>query len=187
MTRNDTFFKLLFAIELALLPLIVFAYHFMEHTWIMCLFIAGVLVCRVWMEIFKDKFSFKSNLINAIGSVITLGFVLIFMACVKLISVPLAIVTVVVVVLTNIFKLCLFNKHMPELIEAVDFCFTMFECLTFIALAFVLVSDLVSNIAMFAIIITGAVSIAYKVFYAFKYMDLWINIKVAFKKIFRRK
>lgn len=183
MTRNDTFFKILFAIELAIIPLVIFAYHFMEQQWFMGLFIAGIFACRFWMEIFKNKASFQHLLINAIGSVLTLSLILIFFACIKLVNLPLAIVAIVAVVLCNVMKLVMRNKRMPEMIDAVDFCFMVFECLTLLALAFVLKSVLVVNIGLIAITITSAVSLVYKVFYAFKYTDLWINIK----KLFRRK
>ena len=43
MTRNDTFFKILFAIEIALLPLVMAA-EIMMPAWSMGLFIVGILV-----------------------------------------------------------------------------------------------------------------------------------------------
>ena len=183
MTRNDTFFKILFAIELALIPMVIFAYHFVDQVWTMPLIIAGILVCRVWMEIFKNKHSFQHHLINSIGSVITIGLILIFMACVKLIMVPVAVITFIVMILANALKLCFLNKSMPEIIDAIDFCYVVFECLILLALMFVVKTNFVANIAMFAVIITGIVSSAYKIFYACKYTDLIFNIK----KIFRRK
>lgn len=183
MARNDIFFKILFAIEVALLPLIIFSYHFVQQAWVMGILIAGVMVCRIWMEIFKDKHNFQHNVINSIGSIATIGIILIFLASVKVVVAPIAIVAVIMVVLGNVMKIAMFNKHMPDMINAVDLCYTMFECTALLTFAFARMSTLISNLGMFTLIITSAVSVVYKIYFAFKYTDLWNNIK----KFFTRK
>lgn len=183
MARNDLLFKILFALQVALIPLVIFAFHFVETAWVMGLLVGGAFVCHVWMEIFKDKFSFQHNLINSIGSIITIGLLLVFLACVEVIIVPIAVIAIIAVIFANIMKMAMLNKHMPEMIEAVDFCYTIFECILLLALAFARVSIIITNIAMFAVIITAVVTVAYKIFFAFKYTDLVSNIK----KLFTRK
>ena len=54
MTRNDTLFKILFAIEVALLPLTMAAYLLMP-TWSVCVFIAAILIAKIS---FSDQFNF---------------------------------------------------------------------------------------------------------------------------------
>ena len=54
MTRNNLLFKILFAIELALLPMVIFSYLFLAP-WAMGVFIAGVLLAKIWLHIFNDK------------------------------------------------------------------------------------------------------------------------------------
>jgi hypothetical protein len=72
---------------------------------------------------------------------------------------------------------------MPELIDAVDSCFMLFECLALVGLSFVVFYQLIANIALFALILTSAVSVAYK------FYRLFIKYSVAdrVKNLFRRK
>lgn len=181
MTRNDTFFKILFAIELALLPMVFFAQMLLPD-WSMGLFVAGILVAKIWVELFKNK-TFAHTLINAIGSIVVFSTLLIFFMSLGLINVVLGIFAVVFIVLTNIFKVVLHNKAMPETIEAIDFCYTLFEILTLVAFTFLVFYSLITSIGLFAILLTAVVSVAYKVFYVFKYMDVFGKLK----KLFRRK
>ena len=79
----------------------------------------------------------------------------------------------------QVMKVALFKHNMPEYVEAVDYCFMLFECLTIGALAFVMFYTLVDNIGMYAMLMTIAVSVIYKVYYTFKYTKA--------KNIFKRK
>ena len=72
MTRNDTFYKILFAIEIALLPLVM-AYYILFPTWVGGEFVAGVLVTKIWIELFKNKEDKVHTIINAIGNVLTIS------------------------------------------------------------------------------------------------------------------
>ena len=183
MAKNDTFFKILFAIELALLPLIIYAHNFIDVTWGLPLFVVALFVCRVWVEIFKDRQNFKSQLINSIGAVITFAFVMIFYACTTDISTVIVVLSIVAIVLVHTLKLALFNKTMPEFIDAVSFSFIIFECLSLLLVAFIHKAEFLANIGLISILIAGVVIILYKIYYAFRYTYLWSNIK----KLFRRK
>ena len=178
MTRNETFFKILFAISLALLPMTIFSYLFLP-TWAMSLFIAGLLLAKIWLELFKDKVKFSHNVIVAINSVATFTTMLILFAIAGLVNLALAIAVIIAVVLMCTTKLLLFKHHMPEYIDAVDYCFMIFECLTIGALAIASFYILITNIGIFAMLITAIVSVVYKTYFAFKYTKA--------KNIFKRK
>ncbi len=187
MTRNDTFYKILFAVELALLPL-VFAANLLLPMWTVGLFITGILVTKIWMVLFRDKENKVHTIINAIGGALEISTLVIFFTSIDLIeSVVLSVFIVVFVVLLNVFRIALVDSNMPEIIDAVDACFTIFEFLALIA--FVLISlivveltTVILNISTFALLLTSAVSVVYKVFYVFKINDIFNKIKNFFAR-----
>ena len=100
-----------------------------------------------------------------------------------LIGIALGVAVIVLVTLQNIYKITLYNKALSETIEAVDCCYTLFECLTLAAFTFLTFYALVSNIGLFAIILTSSVAVLYKTYYTFKYTNFISNLK----NLFRRK
>ena len=98
MTRNETFFKILFAISLALLPMTIFSYLFLPK-WAISLFIAGLLLAKIWLELFKDKVKFSHNLIISINSVAVFATLFILFAMSHVINTALAVVVIVAIVL----------------------------------------------------------------------------------------
>lgn len=181
MTKNDTFFKILFAIELALIPMVIYAHLFLE-TWAISLFICALLIAKIWREIFKEKDNKQHTIISAIASACVFGVLLIYFANVELLSLPLAIVTTIIMVLFNLLRVVLLNVNMGETIEAVDFCMIIFECLTLIAFIIMFYVETVTTIALWTLILTGAVSVIYKVYYGFRY-DNWAGkIKAIFTR-----
>lgn len=186
MTRNDTFFKILFAIEIALLPLIMASYIFVEgsnNEWTVGLFVAGILAVKIWIELFKNKDSKMHLIINAIGSILTVSTLVIFFTVKGYIdSVVLCVFVVILAVIMNLMKIALNGKNIPEMINAVDSCYMLFECLMLIGMTFVVVNSLVTNIALFALILTSVVSIAYKVYYILKFEGGIDKIKSLFRR-----
>ena len=180
MTKNDTFFKILFAIELALLPMTIFAYLFLPE-WSMGLFVAGILLSKIWIELFKNRASRTHEVIDVIGDVLVLGTLLIFFACNHIIHVALVSVVLVFVVLFNLFRILFFNKSMPDFIDAVDYCYMLFVVLTLISFTFVVFHTLVARIGLFAVLLTTVVSVCYKIYYSFRYTALKQNIIKLFK------
>ncbi len=181
MTRNDIFYKILFAISIALLPIVIFAYLYLPE-WSVSLIIAAILLCKIWIELFRDKTSFQHIIIDSVASILIFTTLLIFFAVIDKINLALAIVTIVLIVFANIYKIVFFKKSMPEFIDAVDYCYMLFECLTLVAFTFLIYYSLVTNIGLVAIILTTGVSVCYKIYYTFKYTKV-NNIF----KIFKRK
>ena len=180
MTRNDTFFKIMFAIEIALIPLVMASYLLMP-VWTVGLFLAGLLLAKIWMELFKSKSNRTHKIILAIGNIITISSLVIFFTVFNFIHLAMCIVVVSLAVLMNVFKLIV-RDVMPEMIEAVDSCYLLFECLSLVALAFVVFYELVTNIALFALILTAFVSVAYRFYYLMRYMGGMDKIKNLFRR-----
>ncbi len=186
MTRNDTFFKILFAIEIALLPMAMAAFLMMPE-WSVGIFVAGILVTKIWMELFKNKDDFIHVIINAIGNALTISTLVIFFTVKGYIGVAVCVFTVIAAVLMNAL-LVLTNKNtMPEMIDAVDTCYMLFEGLTLAGLTFVMFYGLITDIALFALVLTALVSVGYRLFYLYRQYDVTNKIKTLFARLFRRK
>lgn len=181
MTRNDTFYKILFAIQLALIPLVLAAYYLMED-WTVGLFIAGSLVVKIWMELFRVKENFTHKIISVVGNVLTLSTFIIFFTAKGYLNVALCVFAVLFLILMNILSVCLHDKTMPETIDAVDFCYMLFECFVLVGMTFVVFNQLVTNIGLFAILLTSLVSVVYKVYYVVKCTDFVGRIKSLFRR-----
>jgi len=181
MTRNNLLFKILFAIELALLPMVIFSNLFLAD-WAMGVFVAGVLLAKIWLHIFNDKTKASVTIIS-IGNILVFSVLLIlFMARVEQFNIGLGIAVLILIFLQNIFKIALYNKNISDTIEAVDQCYSLFECLTLIAFTFQLFYFLPTNIGLFAMLLTSAISVLYKVYYTFKYTNFVSNLKNMFRR-----
>lgn len=186
MTRNDRFFKLLFAIELALLPLVMASFIFTKNSelnWVPGLIVAGVLVVAIWLELFKNKQDRVHLIINAISSVLTTSSLTIFFAVYNYINVTLCVFVVLFAILMNVLKVVLHDKILPDMVNAIDSCYVLFECLLLVGLCFVVFHTLVTDIALFALLLTSVVSVSYKLFYVARYYSVFERIK----NLFRRK
>ncbi len=181
MTRNDIFFKILFAIEIALLPLVMASYILMP-TWTVGLFIAGVLVTKIWLELFKNKDDKVHAILITIANILTVSSLVIFFAVYSYVNVILCVFVVIFSVAMNVLKLVLREKTLPDMVQAVDTCYMLFECLLLIGLAFVMFYELVTNIALFALLLTAIVSVAYKVVYMCKHYDVINKLKSMFRR-----
>ena len=183
MNKNDRFFKILFAIQLAFIPLL-FAMKLLLPEWAICLFVAGILVVKIWFELFKDKESRMHYALNSVATVAVFSALTMLFYVQGSLNLALAIVVISLVVLHCIFKLATFNDQMPELINAVDSCFMLFECLAIATFTFVMYYNLAASIALFALILTAAVSFMYRVYYLIRYKRA---VKVSAKSSKRNK
>ena len=120
MTRNDIFYKILFAISIALLPIVIFAYLYLPE-WSISLIIAGILLCKIWIELFKDKLNFQHAIIDALASILIFTTLIILFAVIDAINLALAIIAIILIILTNVFKIVFFKKNMPEFLDAVAY------------------------------------------------------------------
>ena len=172
MTKNDKFFKILFAIELALLPIVFFVYRMATDWWATGIVIAGILLVKIWMELFKDNSNITHTIIDGVGSVAVFATLFIFLICIDVLSKPLTIIVLVLIVLMNVLLSVFFKSKMPEFISAVDFCYMLFECFTILSLTFVEYYSLIAYIGLYALLLTTLVSVCYKLYYSVRYTKL---------------
>lgn len=170
MAKNDIFFKILFAVELALLPMVIFANIMVEEEWALGLFIAGVLLVKIWLELFKDKNSRAHTIINAIASVAVFATIIILYMVKGDLNKVFGIFAIVLIAVFNVFLVGFYNKQLPELISAVDFCYMLFECLSLLTLAFAFFYVVPSIIALVALVLTAVFSVGYKIVYLIRFV-----------------
>ena len=168
MNKSDKFFKILFAIQLAFIPLI-FAMKLLLPEWAISLFVAGILVVKIWLELFKDKESRMHYALNSVATVAVFSALTMLFYAYGVVHLALAIVVISTVVLHCVFKLATFNNQMPELISAVDSCFMLFECLAIATFTFIMYYSMAASIALFALILTAVVSFVYRIYYLIRY------------------
>lgn len=181
MTKNDNFYKILFAIEMALIPLVIFANIFLKN-WATSLFIGGLVLAKIWREIFKEKDNKQHTIISAIANMCEFGVLIIYFATQKLLIMGVAITAVVIAMLYNLLKVVFVGTTFGDTIDSVDFCMMIFEVLTLISFAVMFYFDNVITIALWTIILTGAVSVIYKIYYGFRYDNWWGKIKAIFTR-----
>ena len=176
---NNMRYRGLFAVQVALLPLII-AFNLLVDEWAMVIPLGLLVVCRLIMAFVKNRASLSEHIIQAIGDALTLGFIGIYFAYLGYIPTWLAVVDCVLVVLYEIANAYFFCKPMPDFIDALDFCFVAFIFITLISLTFVFKIDAVAKVSFLAIMITSAIVVAYKVYRFFNYYI--INRKSKFAK-----
>ncbi len=176
---NNMRYRGLFAVQLALLPLII-AFNLLLAEWAMAIPLALLVVCRLIMGFVKNRASLSEHIIQVIGDALTLGFVAIYFAYLGYIPTWLAVVDCVLVALYEVANAYFFCKPMPDFIDALDFCFLAFIFTTLISLTFVFKVDAVAKVSFLAIMITSAIVVAYKVYRFFNYYI--INRKSKFAK-----
>ena len=177
MKSNLTFYKILFAIELALIPMLFFAQFCLPVIWASGLVVVIMLVVKIWQEIFIDRLDENLNTINSSQNIILLSILLIMFIALNKVNVVLGVLVIIFNLLMNIFLIILKNKAMPKVIQSVDFLYMLLYCYTLFGLAFVNYFPVLSLIGLIAVLVCMAVSVFYKCFYIFKYTNFLTNFK----------
>lgn len=167
--KKDAYIKILFACELALLPLAIFAKIFLP-TWSLSLFVAGVLLCKVWREVFKDKLE-KSHMIMAIiANIATNTTLIVLFMNLGLLSKAIGIIAIIAVWLESACKYVMFDVEMPEFVNAVSYCNLLFQVLMLLSMTFAYANATFLAVACIACILTSAVIVGYTAYYLIKNM-----------------
>ena len=161
--NNYMRYRGLFAVELALLPLMV-AFKLIVGTWAVCIPLLLLAGCRAVMIFVKNKAKMEDHIIECVGDAIVLGFLAIYFAVLGFIPNWLSILVCVLLPLYQLANVYFYAKPMNEIIEALDFCFLTFVFTTIISLSFVMAIDVVAKVSFIAIMLTMAIVIIYKLY-----------------------
>ena len=158
----------LFAVELALLPLMI-AFKLIIGTWALCIPLALLAVCRCVMIFIKDKVKLSDHIIECVGDTIVLGFLTIYFAVLNFVPNWLSIVVCILLPLYEMANVYFYSKPMNDIVEALDFCYLAFLFTTIISLSFVMVIDAVAKVSLIALMLTMAIVVAYKLYRFLRY------------------
>jgi len=166
--NNYMRYRGLFAVELALLPLMI-AFKLIIGTWAVCIPLGLLAVCRAVMIFVKNKSKLSDHIIECVGDMIVLGFLAIYFSVLGFIPTWLSVVVCVLLPLYQLASVYFYSKPMNDIIEALDFCFLAFVFTTIISLSFVMVVDVVAKVSFIALMLTMAIVIAYKLYRFLRY------------------
>lgn len=167
--KKDTYFKLMFAIEMALLPLAIFAKLFLP-IWSVGLFVAGILLCKVWREIFRNKLSKFQTIVSIVANIATSTILLALFMNMGVLNVAIGVVAIIAIAIKSVFELVMFNNVLPEFIDAVSYCSILFECLTLFSMTFAYANATMLSICAVACVLTSIVYVGYAIYWLIKNM-----------------
>ena len=179
--KNDNFYKFLFALEMALLPIVLCANLIMPE-WALPIVIGIICIVKFWRETFKDKSSRTHVVVSSISSICEFALLFILFMCKGLINLPLSIVVLVLIALYQLFIQVFFGTQFNDTISAVDFCYRVFEYITLVSLALVIYYEQAIIVALCAMLLSTVISMGYKLYYGFRYHRWGKRIKLLFKK-----
>lgn len=177
--NNYMRYRGLFAVEMALLPLII-AFKLIIGTWAVCIPLLMLAVCRCVMIFIKNRSKLSDHIIESIGDAVIIAFLAIYFAVISFIPNWLSIVVCILVPLYELANVYFYAKPMSDVIEALDFCYLAFLFTTIISLSFVMAVDVVAKVSFIAIMLTMAIVVGYKLYRFLKYYI--INRKSKFQK-----
>lgn len=166
--NNYMRYRGLFAVELALLPLIV-AFKLIVGTWAVCIPLILLAICRCLMIFIKNRAKLSDHIVESVGDALVLEFLAIYFTVIGFIPTWLSVVVCILVPLYELINIYFYSKPMNDIIEALDFCYLAFLFTTIISLSFVMATDVVAKVSFIAIMLTMTVVIAYKAYRLLRY------------------
>lgn len=167
--KKDTYFKLLFAIEMALLPLAIFAKLFLP-VWSVGLFVAGILLCKIWREIFRNKQSKFQTTVSVVANIATSTVLLALFMNMGILNIAIGVCAIITIAIKSAFELVMFYNVLPEFVDAVSYCGVLFECLTLLSMTFAYANATMLSICSVACILTAIVYVGYAIYWLIKNM-----------------
>ena len=180
---KDRIYKILFAVQLALIPLVFYTQFCVSAEWAISIVILVGLTIKIMAELFVvDRQNLTHNILLIIDNCLIFSIVTILFMCLGFVNIALGVVVLVFNVIANLFLFFFKDKTMPKFIDSVDFGYTLLLCYAYFALAFVKFYPNLTLIALIALLVITLVSVCYKVYYAIKYTNFTTNFKNFFSK-----
>lgn len=151
--NKDLIYKILFAIEVALLPMLISAHILMPRA---CeiVFLTIIIVAKLCMILLKDQANHIHIYLDALGNVIVFGFTLMTFAFYGYLNIWLAVGASILVVLEELARVFFFYKHNKQYIDALNFAIEMFMYLTLGGMIIVFWTNVLLKIAVIALLIS---------------------------------
>lgn len=164
MNYSKKYLRFLFALQLALLPMIIFG-HLMFDKVLPLLFFVGVIVARLWSLAFVNKLDKQDTILMSIADFVNITFCAIYIVVVKDFSLAFSLVVMLLNVALLVLQILQFNKPRTDFLIAMEFSFKFFAYGALL-LAFI-PADLTfwSKASMLSASIVGVVALGFKLYY----------------------
>lgn len=170
LNKKDFLFKIMFAIEIAMLPMII-ASKLSFPDWVMYSVITVLLVAKLAMIILKNPAENLHIYLDAIGNAVVLCFCLITFCCYGYIHVGLVAVACSLFVLQEVAKVYFFFKPNNQMVEGLNFANELFMFITIASLLVVSINTMVLQVSVIALIIASALIIGIQ---GYKYIYYYV-------------
>lgn len=167
--KKDAYIKILLAFELALLPLAIFAKIFLP-TWSLSLFVSGILLCKIWREVFRDKAEKSHLIMSLVANIATNTTLIVLFMNLGLLSKVIGIIAIIAVWLESACKYVMFYVEVPEFVDAVSYCNLLFQMLMLLSMTFAYANSTFLAVACIACILTSTVYVGYTAYHFIKNM-----------------
>ena len=152
--KRDILFKLMIAIEIAMLPLVLAA-KLMDNKWLLYTAMVLILASKMFMILLKNPASNTHLYLDAICNTIVLTTCLIVFCCYSHIHVALICIVCPIFALEEAVKVYFYYKPNNQIIEGLNFVNELFMFITLSALMLVDVNQLVLTVSVVALIISS--------------------------------
>lgn len=161
--KNDKLVKLLFALQIAVLPLVVFGKIVLEF-WLSQLFILLLLVTNLWQFLLSEKYNKEHKLLNSTSTFLIVTFLMVFYGVLGFVKIGIIIpmLTLLLLFLLSI----VFKKYFPrnELSNAVDICVYIFAYISVVFFGIVPAVHVVGLVGAFGTMLACVLSLSIKLF-----------------------
>lgn len=154
--NKENLFKLMFALEIALLPMIISA-KLMMPDWCIALFVGMIVVAKLVMIVVKNPANNMQLYLDAIGNVVVIVAGFIIFTCFGYVNLVMSILACVFIVTEEFVRVVFYFKPNNQLIDALNFSCEMF---IFLSLAGMLVAPfnaVILEVAVVALVINAIV------------------------------
>ena len=163
MNNSKRYFRLLFALQLAFLPLIIFG-QIMHQNWLPLMFFVGIFVFRLWSEAFINRVDKQDFWVICICDAVVVTFCSVFVAATGRVSAVYPIIVLVVNLAFLAVQLLQFGKARSDVAIAFDFSFRFFAYVGLL-LAFIPADiNFWVKATMLSAILVGVADLGYKLY-----------------------
>ena len=157
--NKDFIFKVLFAIELALLPMLI-SVKLLSLVWGMVLVVVLIMVIKLIMLLIKDQTNKNHIYFDAIGNAIVLPFSMIAFACFGYLEFPLAITTSIFVIAEEYVRVYFYLKPNRHFVDSLNFACEMFMFLVLGSMIVIEFGTIMFKIAVVTLLISCVLLVA---------------------------
>ena len=161
MFNNRRLFRLLFALQIAFLPLVVFG-QLMFALWMPLMFFGFIFVFRMWSEAFISRTDRQDFFAICISDILVVSFSCIFLCITSRLNVVYAVLIGLVNLGFQVVQMIQFGKPRTDVAMSLDFSFRFFTYIGLV-LAFIPASiDFWVKALVLSAIIVGSIDLVYK-------------------------